>query len=92
MFVDDLLFLFSQLVFFIFPLERVLLKYECLLGHILYHFLLFFLVFLPLGIQIFGSVDDGIFLTVKFLNVFSFFSLLLQKTNGLKRPLTYKDR
>ena len=84
----DFLFLLGEFLLLILALERVLLKDYSLMGYILNHFLLLFLVFLTLGIQIFRPVNDSIFLTVKFLIVFPLFSLFLQKSYSLKRTLT----
>jgi hypothetical protein len=88
MLTDDFLFLLSEFLLFILALERVLLKDHSLMGYVFDHFLLLFLVFLTLGIQIFRPVNDRIFLTVKFLIVVPLFSLFLQKPYSLKGTLT----
>jgi hypothetical protein len=88
MLTNNFLFLLSEFLFFILALERVLLKDHSLMGYVFDHFLLLFLVFLTLGIQIFRPVNDRIFLTVKFLIVVPLFSLFLQKPYSLKGTLT----
>lgn len=88
MLLNDFLFLLGEFLFLVLPLERVLLQDYSFVSDVFYHFLLFFLVFLTLGIQLFCPVNDGIFLTVKVFVVIPLFSLFLQKPNCLQRPLT----